>query len=319
MVVAATLPNSGDDSITVFEPVAMQVLRSIHVPGAPDQPGVSVAPDAVVVSPDGAQLYVAGRNNNTVYALDVVTGSIRASFNTVSNGGACGPMGLALTADGGRLYVEGSTCSIATVLDTSTHGHIGLIANVPNVAEGGKVAVSSAASRAYFGDNGTVIPGGGLQVLDTSTNTLQSPFQGSPFFGVAVDADGSHLWFAGGSTIEFRMIVGCCSSSVQPLGSALRGVAAARNGSDTVAIADGANTLWIVTFDGESFNSTSVTVGNTPFGTAVSPTASLAYVTNQTDNTLSIVDTVADAVVATLPVGASPTDIGLTPYAPPGT
>ncbi|WP_245813926.1 YncE family protein [Rhodococcus marinonascens] len=55
-----------------------------------------------------------------------------------------------------------------------------------------------------------------------------------------------------------------------------------------------------------------VTVGNAPFGVAVTPDGSFAYVTNNVGNSVSVIDT--DTVVgAPIPVGTNPLGVAITP------
>ncbi|WP_246206689.1 YncE family protein [Virgibacillus ihumii] len=56
-----------------------------------------------------------------------------------------------------------------------------------------------------------------------------------------------------------------------------------------------------------------VTVGNTPFGVAITPDGTRVYVTNQGDDTVSVIDTVTNTVVATVMVGNGPISVAITP------
>ena len=48
-------------------------------------------------------------------------------------------------------------------------------------------------------------------------------------------------------------------------------------------------------------------------GTATSQAQTRAYVTNQLDNTVSVIDTATHTVLATIPVGAVPVGVAITP------
>ncbi|MBV9485858.1 MAG: IPT/TIG domain-containing protein, partial [Frankiaceae bacterium] len=326
----AYVANSGDNTISVIDTSTNKVLRTMAVPAAADQPGVAPAPDALALDSAGTHLFVAGRGNNTIYAMDAATGNVASTFNTLASGGACGPMGLALSLDGSRLYVEGSTCTTATVLDAGNPSHLALVANIATVAEGGKVAVSSSSGRAYFGDNGAVISGGGLQSVNTATNTVVGPVDHTgAVFGVSVthvpqdfSCPQPVLWYASAQTVVQTLIgLGCGSGTTgASFGTALRGVSSVRGPSTLMAaVADQANTLWIVTPSGDvGIAGNPVSVGNEPLGTALANDLSRAYVTNSTDGTVSVVDPSALTVVTTISVGPSPTDILFSPNIPPG-
>ncbi len=58
---------------------------------------------------------------------------------------------------------------------------------------------------------------------------------------------------------------------------------------------------------------TSAPVGNSPEGVCISPDGLVAYVTNFTDNTVSVINTKALTTIATIPVGTDPRGIAITP------
>ena len=57
----------------------------------------------------------------------------------------------------------------------------------------------------------------------------------------------------------------------------------------------------------------SITVGKTPLPVAVNPVLSRAYVGNQTDKTVSVIDTTTGAVMSTVNVGAVPSAVAVSP------
>ena len=61
-------------------------------------------------------------------------------------------------------------------------------------------------------------------------------------------------------------------------------------------------------------------VGSGAFGVAVTPDGSRVYVANLFDNTVSVIDTAANAVVTTIPVGSEPAAYGqfIQPLIPAG-
>jgi len=56
-----------------------------------------------------------------------------------------------------------------------------------------------------------------------------------------------------------------------------------------------------------------IPVGNGPWGVAVHPTGTHAYVTNFWEGTVSVIDTTINTVIATVPVGANPYGVAVTP------
>lgn len=73
----------------------------------------------------------------------------------------------------------------------------------------------------------------------------------------------------------------------------------------------GTNQVWRVHGVADVHTEKPVLVGQNPVATAVSADQKLAYIVNQTDAMVSIVDTNANSVVATVAVGATPSSIAL--------
>jgi YVTN family beta-propeller protein len=56
-----------------------------------------------------------------------------------------------------------------------------------------------------------------------------------------------------------------------------------------------------------------IPVGTTPIGVAITPNGAFAYVTNNANNTVSVINTATNTVTATIPVGTNPIDLAITP------
>jgi YVTN family beta-propeller protein len=57
-------------------------------------------------------------------------------------------------------------------------------------------------------------------------------------------------------------------------------------------------------------------VGSGPEGVAVTPDGKFGYVTNEFSNTVSVIVTATNTVVATVPVGSGPSGVGIIPDVP---
>jgi YVTN family beta-propeller protein len=57
----------------------------------------------------------------------------------------------------------------------------------------------------------------------------------------------------------------------------------------------------------------SETVGNQPFGVAVTPDGSKVYVANEVSASVSVIDTATNTVVGTIPVGNFPIGVAVIP------
>lgn len=75
-----------------------------------------LSPVAIVATPDGRTLYIAGGTANTVVAFDTTTGKIVRSTDVPAE-----PSGLALSATGSKLYVTcAAPASVVCILDAAT-------------------------------------------------------------------------------------------------------------------------------------------------------------------------------------------------------
>jgi 6-phosphogluconolactonase (cycloisomerase 2 family) len=92
---------------------------------------------AVLVSPDGAHVYVAGRDDDALVTLrrDAATGAlsfVEALLNDVDvTEGLDGAAALAITADGTSLFVAGSSSRLATFARDPASGRVTQVASVP--------------------------------------------------------------------------------------------------------------------------------------------------------------------------------------------
>lgn len=128
---------------------------------------------------------------------------------------------------------------------------------------------------------------------------------GSAPYGVAVDRTGMRAYVANYFSGDLSVLDGNTGALLRNvnLGAGLRpvGVAVTADGRKVlVAIQFPAALRQLAVYDVVADALSTVTVGNSPTGVATHPSASLAYVTNQLSNSVSVVDTESLAVVGTL-------------------
>ena len=80
----------------------------------------------------------------------------------------------------------------------------------------------------------------------------------------------------------------------------------------------GDNTVSVIDTTSSTVTAT-LTVGNSPFGVAVTPDGSTVYVGNRSDNTVSVIDTASNTVTATIPGFSDPIAFGVFIGPPPAT
>jgi len=242
---------------------------------------------AVLTATCGAELalaapfaYVANSGSNTVSVVDTATNTVAA---TVPVGGS--PNAVVVTPDGKRAYVttsnpDDSSDSGISVIDTATN----------------KVAATISLQG--------VIPNGIAMTPDGKSAYVVSDRIADEFAGVVVTID------TAANKVVARSIY---DDSVLPFG-----VAVAPDGKRVYVAADQAREMPGVVFVFGGSVGGGIPVGGNPRGIAVTPDGAYAYVTQDAgplsgrDMYVSVIDTAANAIAATIPVGKS-SAIAITP------
>jgi YVTN family beta-propeller protein len=239
--------------------------------------------------------YVSNRGNGTVSVINTSSGAVVATVNLPTCVEDCtdSPAGLAVTPNGKFVYVAVTNQQYVAVIDTATNT---VSTTIPLTCPGDcgaqpfDVAITPDGSYVYVTDAGTVGGTGAVYVIRTSdysvttiTGTGDGPYVGSYAQGIAIDPTGTFA-YVGHSD--------CGEECV----------------SDTISII----TIATNTVTG------SIPVGNAPTGVAFSPTAKVAYVTNEDDGTISIINTSTNTVTDTITLPhcnneASPYFVAFTP------
>jgi YVTN family beta-propeller protein len=261
---------------------------------------VGRTPDALAVTPDGSRVYVANFGGSTVSVIDTATNTVIATITVGS-----GPGGVAVTPDGSRLYITNSGNETVSVIDTTTNTVIGSPIRVGPIPAG--VAVTpglrrvgdkdrrdeqedkAMASKVFVANNFVNT----VSVIDTATNTVIATITvGSGPGGVAVtpdlrrDGDGDRRDEREDKARASKVYV-------------------ANHNDNTVSVIDAATNTVI---------GSPITVGNDPYGVAVTPNGRRVYVTNRSSNTVSVIDTATNTVIGSpIPVGNFPIGVAVTP------
>ena len=208
-----------------------------------------------------SRLYVANVQTNTVSVIDRPQRHYRDSASGV-------PEEIAITPDGGHAYTTSGTSAhrvVSACIDTTTNTVLTTVtAGLGAFTRG--IAISPDGTLAYVSN----ICSNSISVINTSTNQVVNTITGlnSPV-GTVFSPDGTRAYVAiGGSTT-----------------SSASGVAVINTTTSSVI--------------------TTIGVGPQPHNVVVSPDGSRLYVANESDGSpagsISVVDTAANAVVATIP------------------
>ncbi|MGB9404688.1 MAG: YncE family protein [Candidatus Acidiferrales bacterium] len=249
--------------------------------------------------PSGPYAYVSNQFGSSVSVISTSTGTVVA---TIPIGTDCGeicpaPAGLAVTPDGSRVYVAtnfGTVVVIATSTNTvSTTITLRSVCDCSSNPIG--VAITPDGTRAYVTDLGQRA----VQVIDTTpsddnynavTATITADDFGS-LWAIAISPDGTAAYVT-----EFNPESEGTTSTVHRIDTNLADIEAETYNTETDTI----------------------TVGNNPTGLAFTPDGASVFVTNNADNTVSVITT-ADvgcedcSPVTTFGVGPGPYSVAITP------
>jgi YVTN family beta-propeller protein len=294
----AYITESAASNVKVVDTASQAVVANIRV---------GALPFGVAVSVGTSRVYVTNLADGTVSVIDALSNAVIATIAVGSS-----PTGVVVNSAGTRVYVantgEGSPSDTVSVIDTASNT---VTATIRAGSGPTGLALSLDGSRLYVANALSET----ITVVDTASQTVQATVPlGSAPFGVALDATRSRLYAALRDRVAVvdtasHAIVGTVSVGGGALGIAVDPAGArayvANAGSpeapgNTVSVID-TSTLAVVA---------TVQVGSMPHGVAVHPIAGRVYVTNFGSGTVSVIDSAANSVAATISSGPGPVSFG---------
>jgi YVTN family beta-propeller protein len=257
----------------------------------------SPAATLTVNSPSGPFVYVTNHSASSVSVIDTSSNLVVATIPLCGDCGSQGPAGLAVTPGGKFVYVANQTSGTVSVIAAATNT-VSTTISLPSLGCGGcfrspvGVAITPDGSRAYVTDVGQLA----VHVIGTSTNTVTTTITadiGNPNGPIAITPDGSAAFYTFGTGSVGRIDT---------------------NPSDIVPIVP------ITTYN---MHTTTLQVGNSPSGVAVTPNGAFVYVANNGGNTVSVIPNTFPGFggggsptpypIVSLPEGSGPGSIAITP------
>lgn len=280
----AYVANPLDNSVAVLNSLTGTILTRV-----PTGPG----PNSVRLLPNADRVYVTNNASNTVTVIDALT---NIPVATITVGSA--PADVAVNSTSTRAYVTNSGSNTVSVIDTTTDTVVATV-NVGITPIG--VAVSPDDLRVYVANSGS----DSLTIINAVTNTVITtvPICDDPRF-IDVAPDG-RVWvacFAANTVTVFDPNTNTVVASV-PVGTGPNAVKVNPAGTFAYVANSISNDVTVVSALGFVPIAT-IAVGLTPdridFDTNPEVATVRAFVTNFGSNTISVIDTATNLVIATL-------------------
>ncbi len=290
--------NQAADSVSVIDAASRTLVSTVFV---------GSQPFSIAVRPGGSEVYVSNLNSDTVSVIDTATNLVTDTIPVASL-----PYGIAFSKDGATAFVVSEGANVVTVIDTTTHALDPLTPFIPVGSAPFGIAVSPDGSALFVSNQGD----NSVTRIDVATKTVVAPaipVTANPFF-LAIDPAGTRVYVGGLAGNEVTVIETATNQVVATIAlpSGVRGLALSPSGRYLFAVADG-QPLQVIDTTTYLFVSSPVPlpVGSNPVGLALSPTGETAYVVNQNDDDVSVLDLpTPPAITSASPPAAS---VG-TPY-----
>jgi uncharacterized protein (TIGR03437 family) len=258
-------------------------------------------------------VYAQGRAYVPNFGSDNLT-VIDTSNNTVVATVAVGsqPNQVAITPDGTRAYVTNGGGDV-WVLATSNNA---VLAKVVVGGYPSGIVITPDGTQAYVTkDNANTVA-----VIATASNTVTAtvPVGAAPS-GLAITPDGTRVYVANvGVGTGVVSVISTSSNSVVDTVNVGNvgpvGVAITPDGTRAYVL-DGLGNLTVIATSTNTVAATVTLAGNeiSPFGLAITPDGTRAYVTRFAANSIAVIDTSSNAMVATVALGAFPNGVAIAP------
>ena len=285
----------GDDAVAVIDTGTNQVIKTIAV-----APG----PHGLVVTPDGAMVFVSSDGASTISVIDTASDQVVASIDVGMT-----PHGLSISSSGEYVVCAGYGTDSALIIDSATSKVIARVA-VPRPHNS---AISPDGQRAYVGSQQKDTPSIAVLDVEAGTVTASVPLPHAPR---ALDyAPGGKVYFTVTGVDGLEVLDPATNTlAAMPIatGGSPHHMLATRDGAFELVVSQTAGDLEFIDVK-QAAVVAAVPTGKAPHWIGLSGDGSRAYVTNESDNTVSVVDLAERKVVATLPVGKGPRKIAVQP------
>ena len=285
--------NPGSGTVSVIDIASNTVIASI--------PNVGTNPWFVATSPRTARAFI--RSDDGVYAIDTFR-NVRVGSPALQ---VTGRAGIALSSSADRLYYgfRQSAVGYLCALRTSDMTDIGC-AQAPTASLLWGVSVTPDNQFVYATDWGNSVDAGRVLIFQREPLTyVTSVTVGVNPWSVTFSPNGARAYVPNQGSASVSVIDTASQTLVDSIGLG--------NGSLWAAISPNGERLYVTSAGTVSVVDTtnntvvaSPAVGSSPIGISIEPTGARVYVANSVSNSVSVLSTATNAVVATIPVGIQP-------------
>jgi YVTN family beta-propeller protein len=282
----------GDNAVAVVDTDTSKVLATIPV----------AAPDGLVLTPDGAKVYVSSGSAGVIDVIDTATARMTTSIPV-----GAAPAGLAITRDGRYLVAAVQGDGKAVIIDTTTDAVTGSVA----IGKAHNSALSADGQTAYVASQVATAPAIDLVGVTAVTTGATFSLDKTPR-ALATLAGKLYVTVAGADTIEVLDAATGQAGTPIPTAGSPHDIRPAPDGTHLLTVSQTAGELEVI--DPSSAGVVAhVPTGKMPHWIALASDGKLAYVTNEGDNNLVAIDLATNRVVKTISVGAGPRKIAVLP------
>jgi len=283
------------NEVAVVDTVNAMVLATVEVP----------APCGLVITPDGAKVYVSSNNSDVVDVIDTATDTIASSISVGTQ-----PAGLTIAPDGLSVVVSVQGDGQAVILDTTTDA----VTSKTAVGKAHNSAISVDGLTAYVASQVSASPAVDVVAMRGAGAASSFTIDKSPR-ALAVLATKLYVTVAGSDSIEVLDTATGQAGAPIATGGSPHDIRPTVDGTLLLTVSQTAGDLELID-PGTQTVVAHIPTGAMPHWIALSGDGKLAYVTNEGDNNLVVVDLVARAVIQTIAVGTDPRKIAVAPLSP---
>jgi YVTN family beta-propeller protein len=313
--------NAVDNTVSVIDTASNAVVATIPV---------GSLPVGVATTPDGTRAYVTNAGDNTVSVIDTAKNTVVVTIPGVGE-----PQSIAITPDGKHGYVTNVFDNTVSVIDTAKNA---VVAKIPVGDEPSGIAITPDGNHSPERDDRsrrplayvTNVRDNTVSVIDTASNTVTATIPvGDVPDGVAFTPDGSRAYVTNfdGNTVSVIDTARKKVVDTIPVGDSPGAIAITPDGTQAYVMnLEDSNASVIDTAKNNVAATIPVDFGAAGVAILADETSQpghedrrhppLAYVTNNDDNIVLVIDTASNTVVATIPVGQNPLAIAFATVTP---